>query len=98
MAPRRKRGRVKAEQLWCCQTNLKTLVLKVGAWEDVGFTSLINGCPRLERFLMQLIWINPIKRRREAADNIPHQCLKCVVVLGYFGRNWSCTASRMPLI
>ncbi|KAL4575003.1 hypothetical protein LXL04_021843 [Taraxacum kok-saghyz] len=70
---------------------LKQLILKVGAWDDdslLEFTSLAKACPNLRRFVMQLIWMSPSKRRRKIrhAPNHPHQHLEVVEIVGYYGR------------
>ncbi|KAL7146847.1 hypothetical protein ABFS83_06G069100 [Erythranthe nasuta] len=71
--------------------NLKQLILKVGAWDDdslLEFTSLIKACPILNRFVLQLIWMSPTKRRRKIkqAAKCRHETLKLVELVGYFGR------------
>ncbi|KAH6802306.1 hypothetical protein C2S51_033752 [Perilla frutescens var. frutescens] len=71
--------------------NLKQLILKVGAWDDdslLEFTSLIKACPNLNRFVLQLIWMSPSKRRRKMrqADKCAHENLKLVEIVGYYGR------------
>ncbi|KAL3523991.1 hypothetical protein ACH5RR_016825 [Cinchona calisaya] len=71
--------------------NLKQLILKVGAWDDdclLEFTSLVRACPNLYRFVLQLIWMSPSKRRRKIrrAAKCPHQYLKLVEIVGYYGR------------
>ncbi|KAA8534056.1 hypothetical protein F0562_031573 [Nyssa sinensis] len=70
---------------------LKQLILKVGAWDDdslLEFTSLIKACPCLQRFVLQLIWMSPSKRRKKMrkAAGCPHQYLKLVEMVGYYGR------------
>ncbi|KAK6135829.1 hypothetical protein DH2020_030437 [Rehmannia glutinosa] len=70
---------------------LKQLILKVGAWNDdslLEFTSLIKACPNLNRFVLQLIWMSPSKRRRKVlkAAKCSHQFLKLVEIVGYYGR------------
>ncbi|CAH1430695.1 unnamed protein product [Lactuca virosa] len=60
---------------------LKQLILKVGAWDDdslLQFTSLVKACPNLRRFVMQLIWMSPARRRRKIrhADKHPHRQLE----------------------
>ncbi|XP_024989590.1 putative F-box/LRR-repeat protein At4g15060 isoform X2 [Cynara cardunculus var. scolymus] len=70
---------------------LKQLILKVGAWDDdslLEFTSLAKACPNLQRFVIQLIWMSPAKRRRKIrhAAKHPHQHLEVVEVVGYYGR------------
>lgn len=72
-------------------SNLKQLILKVGAWNDdclLEFTSLIEACPHLCRFVLQLIWMSPSKGKRKIrhAAKCPHQCLKLVEIVGYYGR------------
>ncbi|KAL3653484.1 hypothetical protein CASFOL_003165 [Castilleja foliolosa] len=71
--------------------NLKQLILKVGAWNDeslLEFTSLIKACPNLNRFVLQLIWMAPSKRRRKIrkVDKCAHKFLKLVEIVGYYGR------------
>ncbi|KAL3837755.1 hypothetical protein ACJIZ3_022346 [Penstemon smallii] len=71
--------------------HLKQLILKVGTWGDdslLEFTSLIKACPNLNRFVLQLIWILPTKRRRKIRQIVEnaHQCLKVVEIVGYYGR------------
>lgn len=71
--------------------NLKQLILKVGAWDDdslLEFTSLIKACPKLNRFVLQLIWMSPSKRRRKLrqAAKCAHEYLKLVEIVGYYGR------------
>lgn len=71
--------------------NLKQLILKVGAWNDdslLEFTSLVNACPNLNRFVLQLIWMSPAKRRRKIrqAAKHTHKYLKLVEIVGYYGR------------
>lgn len=71
--------------------NLKQLILKIGAWDDdplLQFTSLVRACPNLSRFVLQLIWMSPSKRRRKIrrAAKCPHQHLKLVEIVGYYGR------------
>ncbi|THG03337.1 F-box/FBD/LRR-repeat protein At5g53840-like [Camellia sinensis] len=74
-------------------SNLKKLVLKIGARADdslLQFTSLmIKACPYLDRFVLELIWKSPAKRRRKVgkAAQSPHQHLKLVEIIGYFGRS-----------
>ncbi|CAL5322710.1 unnamed protein product [Camellia sinensis] len=74
-------------------SNLKKLVLKIGARADdslLQFTSLmIKACPYLDRFVLELIWKSPAKRRRKMgkAAQSPHQHLKLVEIIGYFGRS-----------
>lgn len=70
---------------------LKQLILKVGAWDDdslLEFTSLAKACPKLQRFVIQLIWMSPAKRRRKIrhAAKHPHQYLEVVEIVGYYGR------------
>lgn len=70
---------------------LKQLILKVGAWDDdslLEFTSLAKACPNLQRFVIQLIWMSPAKRRRKIrqAAKHPHEHLEVVEVVGYYGR------------
>nr|KAJ0191954.1 hypothetical protein LSAT_V11C800394210 [Lactuca sativa] len=70
---------------------IKQLILKVGAWDDdslLQFTSLVKACPNLRRFVMQLIWMSPARRRRKIrhADKHPHQQLEVVEIMGYYGR------------
>ncbi|KAG8380809.1 hypothetical protein BUALT_Bualt06G0055100 [Buddleja alternifolia] len=71
--------------------NLKQLILKVGAWDDdslLEFTSLIKACPKLNRFVLQLIWMSPSKRRRKirGSSKCAHEFLKLVEIFGYYGR------------
>ncbi|CAI9774911.1 unnamed protein product [Fraxinus pennsylvanica] len=71
--------------------NLKQLILKVGAWDDdslLEFSSLIQACPYLQRFVLQLIWMSPSKRRRKIrqAAKFPLEYLKMVEIAGYYGR------------
>ncbi|KAL3630591.1 hypothetical protein CASFOL_023575 [Castilleja foliolosa] len=71
--------------------NLKQLILKVGAWNDdslLEFTSLVKACPNLNRFVLQLIWMAPSKRRRKIrkADKCAYKFLKLVEIVGYYGR------------
>ncbi|XP_011076712.1 F-box/FBD/LRR-repeat protein At5g53840 isoform X2 [Sesamum indicum] len=70
---------------------LKQLILKVGAWDDdslLEFTSLIKACPNLNRFVLQLIWMSPSKRRRKVrqAAKCAHEFLKLVEIVGDYGR------------
>ncbi|CAA0836605.1 Unknown protein [Striga hermonthica] len=70
---------------------LKKLILKVGAWNDdslLEFTSLVKACPNLNRFVLQLIWMAPAKRRRRIrkAAKCAHKFLKLVEIVGYYGR------------
>lgn len=70
---------------------LKQLILKVGAWEDdslLEFTTLAKACPKLQRFVIQLIWMSPAKRRRKIkhAAKHPHKHLELVEIVGYYGR------------
>ncbi|XP_071689880.1 F-box/FBD/LRR-repeat protein At5g53840-like [Rutidosis leptorrhynchoides] len=70
---------------------LRQLILKIGAWDDdslLEFTSLAKACPKLQRFVIQLIWMSPAKRRRKIrhAAKHPHQHLEMVEIVGYFGR------------
>ncbi|XP_051138227.1 F-box/FBD/LRR-repeat protein At5g56420-like [Andrographis paniculata] len=71
--------------------NLKQLILKVGAWNDdslLEFTSLVKACPNLNRFVLQLIWMLPSKRRRKIrrAAGCDHKHLNLVEIVGYYGR------------
>lgn len=71
--------------------NLKQLILKVGAWNDdslLEFNSLIKACPNLNRFVLQLIWMAPSKRRRKLrqAAKCVHAYLRLVEIVGYYGR------------
>ncbi|PWA47361.1 FBD-like protein [Artemisia annua] len=70
---------------------LKQLILKVGAWDDdslLEFTTLAKACPKLQRFVIQLIWMSPAKRRRKIkrAAKHPHKHLEVVEIVGYYGR------------
>ncbi|KAI3817824.1 hypothetical protein L1987_11622 [Smallanthus sonchifolius] len=70
---------------------LKQLILKVGAWDDdslLEFTSLAKACPKLQRFVIQLIWMSPAKRRRKIRQvaKHPHKHLQLVEIVGYYGR------------
>ncbi|CAL5366346.1 unnamed protein product [Camellia sinensis] len=74
-------------------SNLKKLVLKIGARADdslLQFTSLmIKACPWTDLCWSRLIWKSPAKRRRKVgkAAQSPHQHLKLVEIIGYFGRS-----------
>nr|XP_043610226.1 FBD-associated F-box protein At5g22730-like [Erigeron canadensis] len=70
---------------------LRELILKVGAWDDdslLEFTSLAKACPNLGRFVIQLIWMSPAKRRRKVrrVAKHSHQHLEVVEIVGYYGR------------
>ncbi|PWA60318.1 FBD domain, Leucine-rich repeat domain, L domain-like protein [Artemisia annua] len=72
--------------------NVKKLTLTVGAHKDDylrGFASIANACPNLETFTIEVLWYSPFRRRREArnvATRHPHQHLKLLQFLGYYGR------------
>ncbi|KAL3521223.1 hypothetical protein ACH5RR_019372 [Cinchona calisaya] len=71
--------------------NLEELILKLGAWNDdclLEFTSLVRACPNLYRFVVQLLWMSPSKKRRKIrpAAKCPHQYHKLVEIFGYYGR------------
>ncbi|CAI9302660.1 unnamed protein product [Lactuca saligna] len=71
--------------------NVKNLRLTIGAHEDdslLEVASLANSCPSLEAFLIKLLWISPIKRRRDIRRGAtrPHEHLKLVEIHGYYGR------------
>ncbi|XP_076890965.1 putative FBD-associated F-box protein At5g38570 [Bidens hawaiensis] len=70
---------------------LKQLILKVGAWDDdslLEFTSLAKACPNLQRFVMQLNWMSPAKRRRKVRQvaKHSHKHLQLLEIVGYYGR------------
>ncbi|XP_019158164.1 PREDICTED: putative FBD-associated F-box protein At1g61330 [Ipomoea nil] len=70
---------------------LKELVLKIGAFSDQSlfqFTSLLQHSPRLERFVLQLIWRYPLMTRRRMlkGEAFLLNSLKVVEIRGYFGR------------
>ncbi|KAL7584433.1 hypothetical protein Lser_V15G44108 [Lactuca serriola] len=71
--------------------NVKNLRLTIGTHEDdslLEVASLANSCPSLEAFLIKLIWISPIKRRRDVRRGVtcPHEHLKLLEIQGYYGR------------
>ncbi|KAL3514077.1 hypothetical protein ACH5RR_026794 [Cinchona calisaya] len=49
-------------------SQVKELVMDTGAWYDnslMGLTSLIKACPFLHKFVLQLLWVVPMKKDRE---------------------------------
>ncbi|KVI09942.1 hypothetical protein Ccrd_011660 [Cynara cardunculus var. scolymus] len=70
---------------------LKQLILKVGAWDNDSvhvLTSLVEACPNLRRFKIQLIWsiwVRPNGEVRQVAKQ-PHEHLEVVEIGGYYGR------------
>ncbi|CAI9302661.1 unnamed protein product [Lactuca saligna] len=71
--------------------NVKNLRLTIGTHEDdslLEVASLANSCPSLEAFLIKLLWISPINRRRDVRGGAtrPHEHLKLVEIHGYYGR------------
>ncbi|KAL7582386.1 hypothetical protein Lser_V15G44105 [Lactuca serriola] len=50
--------------------------------------SVANSCPGLEAFLIKLLWISPIKRRRDVrrCATRPHEHQKLLEIHGYYGR------------
>nr|KAJ0187855.1 hypothetical protein LSAT_V11C900481840 [Lactuca sativa] len=71
--------------------NVKNLRLTIGAHEDdslLKVASVANSCPGLEAFLIKLLWISPIKRRRDVrrCATRPHEHLKLLEIHGYYGR------------
>ncbi|PWA80837.1 F-box domain, FBD domain, Leucine-rich repeat domain, L domain-like protein [Artemisia annua] len=71
--------------------NLKFLRLTIGADGDdslLEFTSIAKACPRLETFVIALLWFSPIIKRKKVKHAAPHrhEHLKLLEIGGYFGR------------
>ncbi|OMO73460.1 hypothetical protein COLO4_27090 [Corchorus olitorius] len=72
-------------------TKLRHLIIKMEMDGDFGLLKmipLINACPYLQRFVLQLSWDHRVKMTKKVVETIecPHQHLKVVELAGYYGR------------
>ncbi|CAH1445383.1 unnamed protein product [Lactuca virosa] len=70
--------------------NVKNLRLTIGGHEDdslLEVASLANSCPSLEAFQIKLLWISPIRRRRDVRRDSTHRhkYLNLLEIQGYYG-------------
>ncbi|XP_059666196.1 FBD-associated F-box protein At5g38590-like [Cornus florida] len=69
---------------------LKQLELVITARDDaslIDFAPLIEACPFLYKFVLQLHWVDPIlRRKRRRVASSPHLYLKVVELIGFVGR------------